>query len=106
MGQAAPLLYTLSSSDIHDVIPVSSPTNVAGIVFDSNGATFYSDTLLAPLFTTTQYFSGAWDLGGGYYLDISFGSDTSLTVTPGWDNVTGRGVPNGLTFINDAAKAK
>ncbi len=106
LGQAAPLLYKLSSSAINDVIPVSSPTNVAGIIFDSAGATFYSsDTLLAPLYTTTQYFSGFWNLSGEY-VDISFGTDTSLTVTPGWDNVTGLGVPNGLTFINAAAKAK
>ncbi len=107
LGQAAPLLTKLPAGSIHDVVPVSSPTNVAGIVFDSGGATFYSsDTLLAPLFTTTKYVSAAWDLGGGEFVDLSFATDTSLTVTPGWDNVTGWGVPNGLTFINAAAKAK
>jgi len=79
---------------------------VAGIVFDSAGSTFYSsDSLLAPLYTTTQYFSAFWNLSGEY-VDLSFGTDTSLTVTPGWDNVTGWGVPNGLSFINAAAKAK
>ena len=107
LGQAAPLIYKLPTAAINDVVTVSSPTNVAGIVFDSAGATFYSsDTLLAPLDTTTQYFSSAWNLGGGEYVDLSFGTDSSLTVTPGWDNVTGLGVPNGLTFIKDAAKAK
>jgi len=30
---------------------------------------------------------------------ITFGADTSLTVGPGWDNVTGFGQPNGLPFI-------
>jgi subtilase family serine protease len=106
LGQAAPLLYKLPTSAIHDVVPVSSPTNVAGVIFDTGGATFYSsDTLLAPLFTTTQYYSAFLNLEGEY-VDFSFGTDTSLTVTPGWDNVTGLGVPNGLTFINDAAKAK
>jgi len=106
LGQAAPLLSTLPAGSINDVIPVSSPADVAGVVFDSGGAIFYpSDILLAPLFTTTQYFSAFWNLGGEY-VDISFGTDTSLTVTKGWDNVTGWGVPNGLSFINAAAKAK
>lgn len=106
LGQAAPLLYKLPSTAINDVVPVSSPTNVAGAIFDANGATFYSsDTLLAPLYTTTQYFSAFWNLSGEY-VDLSFGTDSSLTVTPGWDNVTGLGVPNGLAFINAAAKAK
>jgi subtilase family serine protease len=106
LGQAAPLLSKLPTSAINDVVPLSSPTNVAGIVFDSAGPTYYaSDTLLAPLYTTTQYFSAFWNLEGEY-VDISFGTDTSLTVTKGWDNVTGWGVPNGLSFINAAAKAK
>lgn len=104
LGQAAPLLAKLPAKAITDVIPVSSPTNPAGIVFDSAGANFYSsDALLAPLYTTTQYFGSLWDLGGGEYVDLSFGTDTSLTVAPGWDNVTGWGIPNGLTFINQAA---
>jgi hypothetical protein len=30
---------------------------------------------------------------------VSFGTDSSLTVTPGWDDVTGWGEPNGLHFI-------
>ncbi|WP_158747994.1 protease pro-enzyme activation domain-containing protein [Acidobacterium sp. S8] len=106
LGQAAPMLPKLPANAINDVVPVSSPTNVAGIVFDSAGATFYSsDTLLAPLYTTTQYFSALWNLEGEY-VDLSFGTDTSLTVTKGWDNVTGWGVPNGLSFINAVAKGK
>ena len=60
--------------------------------------------LLKP-YTTTEFFSAFLNLQGEY-LDLSFGTDTSLTVTPGWDNVTGMGVPNGLSFINAAAKAK
>jgi hypothetical protein len=31
---------------------------------------------------------------------ITFGTDTSLTTGPGWDNVTGVSTPNGLNFIN------
>jgi subtilase family serine protease len=109
LGQAAPLIAKLPSTAITDILPSGSPTNPAGVVFDSNGSTYYSsDSLLAPLFATTGYFAALWDypFSGGEYVDVSFGTDTSLTVTPGWDDVTGRGVPNGLLFINAAAKAK
>ena len=106
LGQAAPLLYRLPSTAINDVIPVNSTTNVSGIVVDSNGETDYSPSaLLDPLYTTTQFYSTLWNLGGGLYVDLSFGTDSSLTVTPGWDNVTGLGVPNGLTFINAVVSA-
>jgi subtilase family serine protease len=107
LGQAAPMLPTLPKGAIHDIVPYGSPTNVAGIVSNSAGSTYYSsDALLAPLFTTKTYYSGLWDVGGGEFVDISFGTDTTLTVTKGWDNVTGWGVPVGLTFINAAAAAK
>ncbi|HEY0703067.1 MAG TPA: S53 family peptidase [Candidatus Acidoferrales bacterium] len=109
LGQAAPLIASLpkSSGAVKDIVPVGSPTNLAGTIFDSSGATYYSpDALLAPLYTTTTYFSAAWNLGGGEYVDLSFGTDTSLTVTTGWDNVTGFGVPNGSKFITVVAAAK
>jgi len=107
LGQAAPLIARFPGGAVKDIVPLGSPTNVAGIVFDASGATFYSsDTLLAPLFTTTTYFSALWNAGLGEYVDLSFGTDTSLTVTKGWDNVTGFGVPNGVKFINAAAAAK
>jgi subtilase family serine protease len=109
LGQAAPLIASLpkSSGAVKDIVPVGSPTNVAGTIFDSAGATFYSsDVLLAPLFTTTTYFSAVWNLGGGEDVVLSFGTDSSLTVTTGWDNVTGFGVPNGSKFINVVAAAK
>lgn len=107
LGQAAPLLYRLPATAINDVIPVSSTTNVTGIIVDSNGETDYSPgTLVAPLYTTTQYYTGLWNSGSGFYVDMSFGTDTSLTTTPGWDNVTGLGVPNGLTFINAVVSAQ
>ena len=107
LGQAAPILYRLPSTAIHDVIPVNSTTNVTGIVVDSNGETDYSSNdVLAPLYTTTRYYSALWNLGGGTYVDLSFGTDSSLTVTPGWDNVTGLGTPNGLAFITAVVSAK
>ncbi|WP_165876749.1 S53 family peptidase [Acidipila rosea] len=105
LGQAAPIIAKMNSHEITDIVPVSSPEDVAGTVFDSSGPTYYSPSALAnPLQNQTEFFSALWDLANGQYLDLTFGTDTSLTITPGWDNVTGYGTPNGMAFINAAAK--
>lgn len=105
LGQAAPIVASLNSTEVTDIVPVGSPTNVAGTIFDNTGAHFYSaDALAAPLQNQTTFFSSIYNLGGGEDLVLTFGTDTSLTITPGWDNVTGYGTPNGLNFINAAAK--
>lgn len=108
LGQAAPLIAKLPSSALQDIVPFNSPTNPAGVVFDSNGSTYYSsNTLLAPLDTTTAYYSALWfDQTEPGYVLLSFGTDSSLTVTKGWDNVTGWGIPKGLVFITDASSKK
>jgi subtilase family serine protease len=108
LGQAAPLIATFPSDAVNDIVPFGSSTNVSGSIEDSNGTTFYSsDTLLAPLDTTTTYYSALWfyeEIPG--YVVLSFGTDSSLTAAPGWDNVTGWGVPNGWAFITAAAAGK
>jgi subtilase family serine protease len=115
LGQAAPLLTQLAArgNAIEDIVPVSTPTNVAGTIFNSSGAKFYSaSALMAPLYTTTRFTSAFWEVptayggGPGLYVDLSFGTDSSLQTSRGWDNVTGWGVPNGFTFINAAARLK
>jgi subtilase family serine protease len=111
LGQAARAIAALPSGDIQDVLPTtpSSVTNPAGIVFDQNGSTYYSaaDLFSGSLETNTGFTSAIWPfVGGDTYAVIGFGVDTSLTVTPGWDNVTGYGTPNGLTFINAVAAGK
>lgn len=95
----------MTAAEILDIVPHASPTNVAGSVFDSNGATFYSapDLISEDLFTT-QFVSAIWPaVPSSVDIVVSFGTDSSLVVTKGWDDVTGFGVPNGLTFINSAA---
>jgi subtilase family serine protease len=107
LGQIAPLLSKLPASSFNDVGPLSSPTNPAGVIFDTTGSKFYSpESLITPLFTTKHFFSAIFDAGGGEFLDISFGTDTSLTITKAWDNVTGFGKPNGIAFIKNAAAFK
>lgn len=105
LGQAAQVISRMPSNAMNDIRPVSSPTNVAGTIFDSNGASYYSpSSLVEPLENTTKFFSALYnEPSSGYWYVLSFGTDSSLTVTPGWDNVTGWGTPAGLTFIKAAA---
>ncbi|MFZ0941117.1 MAG: S53 family peptidase [Candidatus Sulfotelmatobacter sp.] len=106
LGQAAPAIAALKPGELADVLPISSATNVAGTIFDSTGSTYYSPSSLfgslddgSPGFT-----SAVVNFGDGVDDAISFGLDSSLTVKKGWDNVTGYGTPNGLTFLNAVAK--
>jgi subtilase family serine protease len=104
LGQAGPAVAKLTAGQITDVLPTSDLTDydVTGTIHDSSGATYYSATGLFAGFldSTTSFVSGVWPLEPGLFdLAISFGTDSSLTVTPGWDNVTGFGEPNGLPFV-------
>ncbi|HEX3472500.1 MAG TPA: S53 family peptidase, partial [Silvibacterium sp.] len=104
LGHAGQAVAKLKAGQITDVLPTSSlnATDVTGTIIDSNGATFYSaDALYAGLGAQTQFPSAIWPILPNNEEDIaiSFGTDSSLTVTPGWDNVTGYGEPNGLPFI-------
>jgi subtilase family serine protease len=103
LGQAAPAISKLKSGQIRDVRPTSALTDydVSGTVHDSSGTTFYSVTGLFAglLYSTKEFTSAIWNPESGLGVAISFGTDSSLTVTKGWDNVTGFGEPNGLPFI-------
>ena len=103
LGHAGPAVAKLKSGQITDVLPTSSleTANVSGTVYDSNGPTFYSQTGLwgGLLYSQTNFVSATWNLNTTESVAITFGTDSSLTVTPGWDNVTGYGEPNGLPFI-------
>jgi subtilase family serine protease len=105
LGHAGEAVPKLKAGQILDVLPTSSlnATDATGTIIDSNGATFYSATGLYAglLYSQTQFVSAIWPILPGNEEDIaiSFGTDSSLTVTPGWDNVTGYGEPNGLPFI-------
>jgi hypothetical protein len=101
LGQAAPYLYSLPSNAITDVVPQTSKTNVTGVVTDSSGKTSYTAAELAEVPGYSQPFlSAIWD----YPLDelnvlLTFGTDSGLNVTKGWDNVTGLGTPSGTDFV-------
>jgi subtilase family serine protease len=104
LGQAAPYLARLKPGELVDVLPLSSVTNASGTIYDSTGATFYSpfDVFAGQTYGSTGFTSAVYDVGDDTDFAISFGLDSSLTVTKGWDNVTGWGTPNVNTFLNAA----
>jgi subtilase family serine protease len=105
LGFAAPAIAALKQGEITDVVGTSSlnSSDPEGTINDANGTTYYSDLDLfggaAPGQTQSQFPSALWGQNYNNLFAIAFGVDTSLTVTPGWDNVTGFGEPNGLPFI-------
>jgi subtilase family serine protease len=122
LGQAAPLLYNLRRGAITDVRQVGSPNNVTGtisipntppkpptIIHESAKALAAPSACAAPpcsLENTTNFVSALFQSSSSTRWDVFvFGTDSSLTTGPGWDNVTGLGTPNGLAFINAAVVA-
>ena len=108
LGQAAPYVAATVGSFISDVLPINGPANVTATVTDPSGTTNYSAAELAgPLFSTGQFTSALWNYAPGGVDAITFGTDTSLTITQGWDNVTGYGTPNlGTALLDLGAKPK
>lgn len=107
LGQAAPKIAALPGTDVTDILAHSSPTDVTGTIYTSAGATFYSASDLIQPGPNTQFVSAMWPIpADAEDVVLSFGTDTSLVVTSGWDDVTGFGVPNGLPFILGAAGKK
>jgi len=108
LGQAAPILYSLPAGAITDVIAQNGPNNVSGITNSPPAPPVYEspDMLAAPLENTTEYVSLLYNGTSTRWYVLSFGTDTSLTTGPGWDNVTGLGTPNGANFVTAVAAAK
>jgi subtilase family serine protease len=110
LGNAAPILYELPDDAIIDVNlkPVDTLLNVTGIIYDPpNAPVFESAAALAgPEAPTKRFVSALFQSSTSTRWDVfTFGTDSSLATGPGWDNVTGLGTPNGLTFINKVVKA-
>ncbi len=101
VGQAAALVYNLPAGAVDDIVGVTSPTNVTGVI---NGTPVSADDLAAPLGITEDYYSALYNSPSSTrWFVITFGTDTSLVTKPGWDNVTGVGTPNGVNFVNALA---
>jgi len=97
-GQAAPFIAEGFPLTV-DVTAASPLFNPAGSISDSFGKINYSTyTLSEPLGGATTFGAALWNAGGGTYYNLTFGTDSSLTVTPGWDNVTGYGTLDFAAF--------
>jgi subtilase family serine protease len=105
LGQAAPLLYALPSDAFADVVALDGPDNVTGWTdLPPDPPVNYSAAdLVAPLENTTDFVSLLYQGTTTRWYALGFGTDTSLTTGPGWDNVTGLGTPNGASFVNAIA---
>ena len=65
---------------------------------------------MQPLENTTTFLSALYheipsDGLPNIWWVLTFGTDSSLATTPGWDNVTGLGTPNGLEFVKAVVAA-
>jgi subtilase family serine protease len=108
LGSAGQTVAALSEGGITDVLPTSSleTSDVSGVIFDSTGSHYYSpaDLYTGLLYSQKDFLSAVWPIDSQDAIAISFGTDSSLTVTKGWDNVTGYGEPHGLGFIQAVTK--
>lgn len=108
LGDAASQLYHLPSGAIKDVVPFNTANNVRGVLTDQYGT--YQETsteLAAPLAYTRGFYSALYQGATSMsWYDLTFGTDSTLYTKQGWDNVTGWGTPNGLTFVTDIANRK
>jgi subtilase family serine protease len=101
LGLAAPYLYSMPAGAIYDIVPLTSKTNVTASIQESATTTNkYSAPEVAQV--SGPFIDAIWDnswIDSTTYV-ITFGTDSGLKITKGWDNVTGVGVPNGKVFAD------
>ncbi len=94
LGQAAPLIAEHAGSGaITDVLP-PAPADVQGAILDASGFKPYSSQQLGSPETAQPFASALWQSLEGTDLVLTFGTDSSLQMGPGWDPVTGWGTLN------------
>jgi subtilase family serine protease len=107
LGQAAQYVYSMPKSTITDIVPLSSRSNVTAVYQESAKVTdVYPAVDFAPVDfggdTSSPFISAIWNYP--LYQDtvavITFGVDSSLSTAPGWDDVTGVGVPIAKPFAD------
>ncbi|HXW55904.1 MAG TPA: S53 family peptidase [Candidatus Cybelea sp.] len=103
LGQAAASVYSLPPGAVTDIVPVSSPFNVFGLIQTATGVTFESAFQLAAP-THAPFFSALYNDPSTPWYVLTFGTDSSLSTSIGWDDVTGVGTPNGINFVNAVSR--
>jgi subtilase family serine protease len=102
-GLAAPYLYSMPVGAIKDVKQASpyTGTNLTGTIMQAGHAPLYESAAAISTPDINTLFTNAFYQGtSGRWYAISFGTDSTLLVTNGWDNVTGVGTPFGAAFVN------
>jgi subtilase family serine protease len=120
-GQAAPYLYSMPAGTIYDILPIAtSKHNVTESIQDSSGTTKYnmSQVFDGPAEINYPFLSALWDYPYEADTLVVYAFDTdcqiphdfstttfcddpnALATQPGWDNVTGMGVPNAKKFAD------
>ena len=96
LGQAAPYVAAFAGTGaVTDVLAPPAGISVSGSITDAKGMTKYSAEALAGAETDTGFLGALYHSPySGSHFDTTFGTDSSLAVTPGWDAVTGWGTLN------------
>jgi len=107
LGQAARLLYGLARGALTDIVQVGSGTDVRGVIKTTGQPVFESPQSLAqPLDNTRRFYSALYNSPySTSWFALMFGTDSSLTAGPGWDDATGLGTPNGQVFVRAVVAA-
>jgi len=103
LGQAAQSIYRLDSSAITDVTEVTSRNNVSGLIRDPYDSPEIPSDLAAPLQNLPSFYSALFNSSSGSWWVMTFGTDASLPVGPGYDLATGLGTPNPPRFVDALA---
>ena len=96
----------MSPRAITDVLPAFSETNPVGVIQTTKkgGTIETARSLAGPLEGNQSFFSALFNspISTRWFV-LTFGTDSSLRIGRGWDEVTGLGTPNGASFIEEAA---
>ncbi len=108
LGLAAAQVYDLDDSAITDVKGFSSRNNVTGVIRDAGGASVYSAAeLAAPLQNLPDFYSALYNSPfSTRWFVLTFGTDSTLAVTDGYDLATGLGTPDGPDFVEAVARQR
>ena len=101
LGLAAASVYAAPAGAITDVVPVGSSTNVTATYIGGKPKAQNAVQLAAPLLKSKTFVSAIWNypLNQDTAYLLTFGTDSGLVTKPGWDDVTGLGVPNAAAFV-------
>jgi hypothetical protein len=85
---------------------VDSFANVSGVILDAGGTAFESPgQLAAPLQNLPSFYSALYNSPfSTRWFVLTFGTDSSLAVTKGYDLATGMGTPNGPDFVQAVSR--